>query len=68
MFEAHMSWFRSTSYLVLGLQTIDNGCEFTEGLVSLLVVLKLGGNKLRQIAKGLRGVQNLVIERTIRCV
>ena len=44
---------------MLNLQSIHRGCELAEDLVGLLVELKLGGNQVGQVAKGLWGIKDL---------
>lgn len=50
---------RGTTNFLLGLKSLNDGRELTQQLVSLLVVLDLGGDELSQVTKGLGGVQNL---------
>lgn len=53
------------AYFLLGLQTLDDGSQLGEDLVGLLVIVNLGGDELRQVAKGLRRVQNLKLELSV---
>lgn len=52
---------RGATYFLFGLQALDNRCELGEDLVGLLVVLDLSVDKLGEVAKGLRGIQNLYL-------
>jgi hypothetical protein len=44
---------------LLDLQSVNDGGQFGEDLVGPLVIFKLGGNQIRQVSQGLRGVQDL---------
>jgi hypothetical protein len=48
------------AYLLLDLERIHGGSEFTKNLVGLLVELQLGGDQIGQVAQGLGGIKDLV--------
>jgi hypothetical protein len=51
--------WRGLLYLLLNLQSIHSGGKLAEDFISLLVELKLGGNQIGQVAKGLGGIKDL---------
>ena len=56
-----MSDGRGMAHLLLRLQAVDDGSELAQGLVSLLVILDLGSDEVGQVAKRLRGVEDLSV-------
>jgi hypothetical protein len=51
-----------STHLLLNLQLVDDWRQLRQNLVCLLVVFKLGGDKVGEVAEGLRCVEDL------RCV
>jgi hypothetical protein len=48
-----------TTHLLLNLQLVDDRRQLRENLVSLLMVLELCGNEVREVAERLGGVEDL---------
>jgi hypothetical protein len=48
-----------TTHLLLHLQLVDHRSQLREDLVGLLVVFKLGGDEVRKVTEGLRGIKDL---------
>ena len=51
----------SVACLLLHLQAINNGRRLAQDLLSLLVVLDLGGDQLSEVTEGLGGIEDLPI-------
>lgn len=47
------------THLLFDLQLVDDGSQFREDLVCLLVVLELGSDEVREVAERFGGVEDL---------
>lgn len=50
-----------TTYFLLDLETIYNGCKLAKDLIGLLVELELGGDQVGKVSQGFRGIKDLLV-------
>jgi hypothetical protein len=55
------------TYFLFDLQLVNDGCQLGQDLVCLLVVFKLGGNKVGEVAERFGCVENLQISVCVSC-